>query len=38
MTLSVVLGTLLLIILTDALFFDGKIRKWAWRRIRNSRD
>ena len=35
-TLGVVLGTILVVVLIDALFLDGMIRKWAWKRIKNS--
>lgn len=38
MQLGYFLGTLAAILLLDALFLDGMIRKWAVRRIRGSRD
>ena len=34
--LSYVLGSIVVILLIDALFLDGMIRKWAWNRIKNS--
>lgn len=34
--LSFVLGTIVVVLLVDALFLDGIIRKWAWNRIKNS--
>lgn len=34
--LSFVLGTIVVALLVDALFFDGRLRKWAWNRIKKS--
>lgn len=34
--LSFVIGTIVVVLLVDALFLDGIIRKWAWNRIKNS--
>ncbi len=34
--LSFVLGTIVVVLLVDALLLDGVIRKWAWNRIKNS--
>ena len=33
-----VLGALVLFVLFDALFLKGKVRKWAWERIKKSFD
>lgn len=34
--LSFVLGTVVLVLIVDALFLEGRIRTWAWDRIKKS--
>lgn len=34
--LGYVVGIIVVILLIDALFLDGVIRNWAWKRIKNS--
>jgi hypothetical protein len=36
-TLGQVLGVIAIIFIVDALFFEGKLRRWAWDRARNKK-